>query len=152
MSRLAEYWRELKEKMAAEPLSPERVAAGWALGMFVGCAVPFGMQLVISVPLAVLARISKIGASVGTLITNPVTIFFIYPAQTYVINRLFFGGSLSWERLVQVEWTWEAVKRLGFDAVASFFIGGVMLACIMTPITYFGVKALVKAHRSAKVR
>jgi uncharacterized protein (DUF2062 family) len=152
MSRLAEYWRELKEKMVAEPLSPERVAAGWALGMFVGCAVPFGMQLVISVPLAVLARISKIGASVGTLITNPVTIFFIYPAQTYVINRLFFGGSLSWERLVQVEWTWEAVKRLGFDAVASFFIGGVMLACIMTPIMYFGVKALVKAHRSAKVR
>jgi uncharacterized protein (DUF2062 family) len=152
MSRLAEYWRELKEKMVAEPLSPERVAAGWALGMFVGCAVPFGMQLVISVPLAVLARISKIGASFGTLITNPVTIFFIYPAQTYVINRLFFGGSLSWERLVQVEWTWEAVKRLGFDAVASFFIGGVMLACIMTPIMYFGVKALVKAHRSAKVR
>jgi uncharacterized protein (DUF2062 family) len=152
MSRLAEYWRELKEKMVAEPLSPERVAAGWALGMFVGCAVPFGMQLVISVPLAVVMRISKIGASVGTLITNPVTIFFIYPAQTYVINRLFFGGSLSWERLVQVEWTWEAVKRLGFDAVASFFIGGVMLACIMTPIMYFGVKALVKAHRSAKVR
>ena len=152
MSRLAEYWQELKEKMVAEPLSPERVAAGWALGMFVGCAVPFGMQLVISVPLAVLARISKIGASVGTLITNPVTIFFIYPAQTYVINRLFFGGSLSWERLVQVEWTWEAVKRLGFDAVASFFIGGALLACIMTPITYFSVKALVKAHRSAKGR
>ena len=85
--------------MVADPLPPGRVAAGWALGMFVGCTVPFGMQLVISVPLAVLLRISKIGASVGTLITNPVSIFFIYPAQTYAVNKLLFGVSLSYSKL-----------------------------------------------------
>ena len=69
--------KALRDKMVADPLPPDRVAAGWALGMFAGCAIPFGMQLVISVPLAILFKISKIGASVGTLITNPVTIFFI---------------------------------------------------------------------------
>ena len=82
--------------------------------MFVGCAIPFGLQLVVSVPLALMMRVSKVGATVGTLVTNPVTIFFIYPAQTWFVNRLLFNGSLSFDRLMQVEWTWEAVRRLGY--------------------------------------
>ena len=112
----------LRDKMVADPLPPDRVAAGWALGMFIGCAVPFGMQLVISVPLAMMWRISKIGATVGTLITNPVTIFIIYPAQTYAVNKVFFNGSLTFENLMSVEWSWEAVRNLGVEAMASFFL------------------------------
>jgi uncharacterized protein (DUF2062 family) len=139
--------KALRDKMVADPLPPGRVAAGWALGMFIGCAVPFGMQLVISVPLAVLFRISKIGASVGTLITNPVSIFFIYPAQTYAVNKLFFGGSLSYSKLREMEWTWEAVKSLGVEAVISFFAGGLVLAAVLTPITYFTVRKIVERKR-----
>ena len=82
------YLRDLKNKIVGETLPPERVAAGWALGMFIGCFIPFGMQLVVSIPLAVMLRISRIGATVGTLVTNPVTIFFIYPVQIWVGSRL----------------------------------------------------------------
>jgi uncharacterized protein (DUF2062 family) len=139
--------KALRDKMVADPLPPGRVAAGWALGMFIGCAVPFGMQLVISVPLAVLFRISKIGASVGTLITNPVSIFFIYPAQTYAVNKLFFGGSLSYSKLREMEWTWEAVKSLGVEAVICFFAGGLVLAAVLTPMTYFTVRKIVERKR-----
>ena len=71
------YWQFLKRKMVREPLTPEAIAAGWALGMFVGCAIPFGLQLVVSVPLALMMRVSTVGATVGTFVTNPVTIFFI---------------------------------------------------------------------------
>ena len=143
-------WRLLKAKVVRDPLSPEAVAAGWALGMFVGCAVPFGLQLIVSVPLAIVMRVSNVGATLGTFITNPVTIFFIYPAQTYVVNRLLFGGSLSYSRLVNMEWTWQAVKQLGVEAVASFFIGGILLAAILTPITYFVVRGLVTCSRRRK--
>jgi uncharacterized protein (DUF2062 family) len=141
--------KALRDKMVADPLPPGRVAAGWALGMFVGCTIPFGMQLVISVPLAMLFRISKIGASVGTLITNPVTIFFIYPAQTYAVNKLFFGGSLSYSKLREMEWTWEAVKSLGAEAVICFLLGGLLLSAILTPITYFIVRKIVVRKRTA---
>lgn len=147
MASLVEKWRNLREKMVREPLSPEDVAAGWALGMFVGCAIPFGLQLIISVPLAVMMRVSKIGATFGTLITNPVTIFFIYPAQTYVVNRIIFGGSLTYERLMKVEWTWQAVRKLGAETMVSFFLGGIFLAVIMTPITYIAVKKFIIAVR-----
>lgn len=133
--------------MIHDPLPPEDVAAGWALGMFVGCAIPFGLQLIISIPLALMMRISKIGATLGTLITNPITIFFIYPAQTYVVNKILFGGSITYSKLMNVEWTWESVRRLGAEAMASFFLGGIFLALIMTPITYLVVKSLVVRHR-----
>ena len=151
MSRFIEYLRALREKIVKEPLSPNRVAAGWALGMFVGCSIPFGLQLIISVPLAIMMRVSKVGATVGTLITNPVTIFFIYPAQTYVMNLILFDGSLSFDRLMGLEWTWETVGKLGTEAMASFFIGGFVLAIILTPITYFIVKSIVVRHRAKAI-
>ena len=147
MRSLRSYWHDLRARMVKDPLPPEDVAAGWALGMFIGCAVPFGLQLVISVPLAMMMRVSKIGATLGTLITNPVTIFIIYPVQTWVMNKLIFGGSLSFSRLMETEWTWRAVRHLGAEAMVSFFLGGFALAIVLTPLTYFFVRRLVVAYR-----
>ncbi len=152
MGSLPALWRRLKAKVIRDPLPPEDVAAGWALGMFIGCSVPFGLQLIVAVPLAMMMRVSKIGATLGTFITNPVTIFFIYPAQTYVVNRILFGGSLSFSRLMQTEWTWHAVRRLGAEAMVSFFLGGLLMAIILTPITYFTVRSFVVRSRRRKCR
>ena len=148
MLSLRSYWHLLKAKMVKDPLPPEDVAAGWALGMFIGCAVPFGLQLIVSIPLALMMRVSKVGATLGTLITNPVTIFVIYPAQTWAVNRLLFGGSLTFQRLMDMEWTWPSVRHLGAEAMVSFFLGGLALGMILSPITYFLVRRIVLRHRS----
>ena len=148
MRSLRSYWHVLKAKMVKDPLPPEDVAAGWALGMFIGCSVPFGLQLIVSIPLALMMRVSKVGATLGTLITNPVTIFIIYPAQTWVVNRLVFGGSLSVQRLLETEWTWAAVRHLGAEAMVSFFLGGLALGMILSPTTYFVIRRIVLRHRS----
>ena len=139
-----------RRKVVREKLPAENIAAGWALGMFIGCSVPFGLQLVIALPLAMMMRVSKLGATLGTFITNPVTIFFIYPAQTFVMNRLLFGGTLTFSRLMEVKWTWRAVRRLGAEVMASFFLGGFALAIILTPVTYFAIKALVTGFRARR--
>lgn len=146
------YFRRLREKMVHDPLPPEDIAAGWALGVFVGCAVPFGLQLIISIPLAMMMRVSKIGATLGTLITNPVSIFFIYPAQTFVVNKLLFGGSLTYSKLANTEWTWAVVRRLGAEVMASFFLGGFLLAIVLTPIAYFAVKRVVVRSRAWRAK
>ena len=146
------YFRRLREKMVHDPLPPEDIAAGWALGVFVGCAVPFGLQLIISIPLAMMMRVSKIGATLGTFITNPVSIFVIYPAQTFVVNRLLFGGSLTYSQLANTEWTWAAVRRLGAEVMASFFLGGFLLAIALTPIAYFAVKRVVVRSRAWRAK
>ncbi len=61
MASIPEYWRRLKARMLREPLPPEDIAAGWALGVFIGCSVPFGLQLIISIPLAMMMRVSDAG-------------------------------------------------------------------------------------------
>ena len=137
----------LYSRMVREKKPPEFIARGWAIGMFIGCSVPFGFQLVLSVPLAFLLKGSRIGATIGTFITNPLTIFFIYPLQCWVADRLFLSGGLSYSRLVETEWTFDAVKALGSETLKAFFIGGLLFAVVLTPITYFTVQQLVKGYR-----
>ena len=148
--RLGSYFRFLRRKMLREPLPPEDIAGGWALGMFIGCAVPFGLQLVVAVPLAMMMRVSKIGATAGTLITNPITIWFIYPAQTWAVYNLIFGHREMGD--LPSEWTWASVRALGIDVMASFLLGGLALALILSPITYFVVKRMVVRHRARQSR
>ena len=147
-------------KIIREKATPEYVARGWAIGMFYGCFIPFGLQLVCSIPTAFILKGSKIGASVGTLLTNPVSIFFIYPVQCWVGSRL-IGRNLSYTRVKesmyevinhQGPWyeSYQVLAREGLDIILSFFAGGALLTLIMTPVTYYFVLTLIKRYRAAK--
>ena len=152
---LGEFFRTIREKMVRDPLPPEDVAAGWALGMFVGCSVPFGLQLIVSVPLAMMMRVSKVGATVGTLITNPLTIWIIYPAQTMAMGWL-LGRDFSWDYILKAmrgvakNNDWKTLLSLSGDVVVCFILGGLALAAVLTPITYFTVRTLVRKYRSGR--
>ena len=145
---LAARWKRLREKMVRDPLPPESVAAGWALGVFVGFAIPFGLQLIVSVPLAIMMRVSKVGATLGTFVTNPATIFFLYPAQTWVVYNLLFGSREMGE--LPTEWTRQAVMALSGPVIISFFLGGLALAMVLSPVTYHVVKQIVIRQRRRK--
>ena len=145
----------LYNKIVREKAAPEYIARGWAIGMFYGCFIPFGFQLILSIPSAFLLKGSKIGASLGTLITNPVTIFIIYPIQCWVGNHI-LGGSLSYNAAKQAvndmlkEQTIDSMLQMGWDLIAAFFLGGFIFTVIMTPVTYFLVKKLVINYRKVK--
>jgi len=145
---LAARWKRLREKMVRDPLPPESVAAGWALGVFIGFSIPFGLQLIVSVPLALMMRVSKVGATLGTFVTNPATIFFLYPAQTWVVYNLLFGSREMGE--LPTEWTRQTVMALSGPVIISFFLGGLALAMVLSPITYHVVKQIVIRQRRRK--
>lgn len=147
----------LKRKIVRDRLPPERVALGWAIGMFYGCVIPFGFQLILSVPTALALRASKIGATVGTLVTNPVTIWFLYPVQCYAANRL-IGGNLTYEaigtamkKVIQAG-DYATLLSLSGELVVSFFLGGALMAAVLVPMTYLAVKRTVLHHRRRKRR
>ena len=145
---LAARLKSLREKMVRDPLPPESVAAGWALGVFIGFSIPFGLQLIVSVPLAIMMRVSKVGATLGTFVTNPATIFFLYPAQTWVVYNLVFGSREMGE--LPTEWTRQTVMALSGPVIISFFLGGLALAMVLSPITYHVVKQIVIRQRRRK--
>ena len=145
---LAARWKRLREKMVRDPLPPESVAAGWALGVFIGFSIPFGLQLIVSVPLALMMRVSKVGATLGTFVTNPATIFFLYPAQTWVVYNLVFGSREMGE--LPTEWTRQTVMALSGPVIISFFLGGLVLAMVLSPVTYHVVKRIVIRQRRRK--
>ena len=163
MTNLLHRLASLRRRMMRERMSVSRIAAGWALGMFVGCFIPFGLQLVVVIPLAVALKVSKLGASIATFITNPFTIFIIYPAQCWVGSRL-IGAPLSWEylsedvlpTLMSVSiWSLEGLKSfldLGARLIGGFFAGGLLLAIILSPLTYFVVKLMVTKWRAKRGR
>ncbi|MBO7152873.1 MAG: DUF2062 domain-containing protein [Lentisphaeria bacterium] len=149
------WWLKIYTKMVGENASVEYIARGWAIGMFYGCFIPFGFQLALSVPTSFWLKGSKVGAVLGTLITNPFTIFIIYPVQCYVGNKL-IGGSLSYAEVskamadVVQKQDYSTLFGLSLDLILSFFTGGALLTVVMTPLTYFAVKYLVEARRKRK--
>ncbi|MBE6357371.1 MAG: DUF2062 domain-containing protein [Lentisphaerae bacterium] len=154
--RLCKY---LYIKMVRGTGSPDYIARGWALGMFVGCVVPVFCQLIVSVPLSFVFRCSKIGAVLGTFITTPPTAIFIYPVLIWVGNKV-INGNLSADsagKLLEIFNSdlpfidkWQAFADTGGSLVAAFFAGGLLWAVIMTPLTYFGVRFLVVRYRKMR--
>lgn len=149
-------WRNFYLKIVREKAPPEYIARGWSIGMFFGCLIPIGGQLICSIPAAFLLKGSKIGAVLGTFITNQVTVFFIYPVQCYAGAKL-IGLDLSYgdiklklKGIVSASSFSEfvsATKSLAGDLTVAFFVGGAIMAVVLTPITYVVVKKMVIGYR-----
>ncbi len=156
MKNLRRYFRKnilyLYKKIVREKASADYIARGWAIGMFYGCFLPFGTQLLFSLPTSFILKGSKIGACIGTLITNHFTVFIIYPVQCYV-GSLMLGSTLSFSAIkgamadVLKYQNWESLLQMGWELVLAFFIGGTLFAAIMTPLTYVLVKYMVLRYR-----
>jgi len=156
MSWIRRKLLQLRSSILHERRPPEFIARGWAIGVFYGCTIPFGFQLILSIPTAIFLKGSKIGATVGTFITNHFTIFVIYPVQCWIGNRL-LGGNLSFGSIsaamrdVMEEQSWDAMLQIGGELFEAFFVGGFALAAVCVPLAYFGVLALVRRHRRRRV-
>ena len=146
------YVRAVREKKP-----PEYIAKGWAIGMCIGCAIPFGVQLYISIPLSFYFKASKIGATLGTFITNPFTIIFLYPAQCWLGARALgrdieYGAIASQMKQMLAAQDWASLSSLSGALVTSFFVGGFIFAAVMTPLTYYGMLTLVRRYRDERAR
>ena len=152
MHKLRRQARYYYLKAVREKGTPEYIARGWAIGMFIGFAVPFGLQLLVSIPLAFLLKGSKLGASIGTLATNHFTIWVIYPFQCW-LGGLLIGHGQSLEEIseqlhiVIQSQNYETLFSLGKSLIIAFFLGGFLLAAISTPICYIVVKKFVIGYR-----
>ena len=122
--------------------SPEYIARGVAVGIFIGFFLPIGFQSLPAIGLAWLLRGAKIPAFLLTFHSNYVTSFFFYPIQCYVGSWLLFNP-LRWRMLTEKlhhlvnEPSLGAFLELGTPLVLSFFAGGL----------FFGVLTAIPGYR-----
>ena len=107
--------------------TPDSLARGVALGLFVGFFIIFGLQLVVVVPLAWICRANRIAAVTFTFVTNHVTVFFIYPLQC-LAGGYIMGDNYSMQALQAKmsglihNFTWDNFAGLGGELAVAFML------------------------------
>ncbi|MGN0848609.1 MAG: DUF2062 domain-containing protein [Victivallaceae bacterium] len=138
--------------------TPDSLARGVALGLFVGFFIIFGLQLVVVVPLAWICRANRIAAVTFTFVTNHVTVFFIYPLQC-LAGGYIMGDNYSMQALQAKmsglihNFTWDNFAGLGGELAVAFMLGGLVFGLVAAiagyPVALFAAK---KIQEKAKIR
>lgn len=139
--------------------TPESLARGVALGLFISTTPTFGIQTFIALFLAALLRCSKICAVVAAQLTNAITAPFIF-LGTYYLGAVLMDTPFDQTKLDRLldGFTWEKVWASGLSAFAplwegfrdvfiSLWVGGLVVGVILAVIGYFVVLGIdTKAH------
>jgi len=112
--------------------TPNDIAKGMALGLFVGMTPTFGFQMLIVLALAVLLRENKIAALLGVWVTNPVTAPGIYGLE-YEIGRTLLHLPRP-DRLVH--FNYESVVNLGWQVIVPLCLGSLIFGLVVGAIGY----------------
>ncbi len=143
-------------KFLRHPESPEKTSLAVAIGVFVGFAIPIGLQIPVTLLFAVIFRVRKILAIACTLITNPYTVPFIYPVITY-FGSIVLGKRLRFKYIEKSlkdlvsNFSWDALFDLSWDILLPFFVGSLVVAVISSIIAYFAAYGILMRYRKKKV-
>jgi len=127
---------------------PREIALGLALGVMVGMTPFLGFHTVIALFLATLLKWSRITATAGVFITNPLTAPFIYPV-TYLVGHAVWGLSTipSLEKAASLEALVALIKSSPLILV-DLTVGGVLIGLPLSLLTYWVTFKAVQSYRA----
>lgn len=147
--------------------SPEAIAGGFSLGLFLALTPTVGIQIVIAIFLATLFKLSRPATLASVMLTNPVTVPPIFTFNYWVGSLFFHGPSVKevyqhfikiaaemaklnvWEVGAQIK----AFAAMGQDMLLPLIAGSLFVAILSGGISYiFLVRFLwfFKLHRERK--
>jgi len=139
--------------------TPESLARGVALGLFISTTPTFGVQTFIALFLAAILRCSKLSAVVAAQLTNAITAPFIFLGTYYlgavILSRPFDQSKLDglmdgfeWGHVWTSGWSAFAPLWEGFqDIFVSLWVGGLIVGVVLAAMGYFLVLGIdTKAH------
>jgi uncharacterized protein len=126
---------------------PKSLAAGAAIGVFVGLTPTIPLHTVALIALTIVTRTSLIAAlTTSWLVCNPLTYAPIY-YFSLVIGNVITPYKLSWEKIKGVldllmthsglGLSIQALANLGLEAIIVMFVGGCILALPFTIFSYY---------------
>ncbi len=147
-SALYVYYRFLRLKG-----SPEEIARGLGIGVFMGFTPTLGIQTISAIFVAAVFKGNKFLAALGAGITNPLTIPFFYTG-TYKIGSAVLGNPLDFSFLSHP--TFQDFWSIGNDLFLALWVGGLIVGIPSGIVFYFiglwAAPRLIQQYAKAKNR
>lgn len=141
--------------------SPEAIALGTSIGVFVAFTPTIGFQMLIGLFLATILKASRPAAMLPAWISNPVTIPPIF-AFTYWIGSFFWSQpgavgarerlaeavtQFGEHRLYELHLHFKVLLKLGYDMFVPMLIGGIITGVVCGALAYPVALWCVKEYR-----
>jgi uncharacterized protein len=127
--------------------TPDEIAKGLALGVFIGLTPTLGFQMIIAIFLAILLRENKLAAALGVWVTNPLTAPFIYTLE-YETGRLLLGMARV---RFPTELSFSTLQAMGWDVLLPLTVGSLIYGIILTPLTYAVTLRLIPLLKTCRI-
>jgi uncharacterized protein len=139
------------KRILAEDASPEKIARGAALGVFLAVLPILGIQSVFAISLAVFFRINRIACLSFTGVNNPLTMVFIYGFNFY-IGSLIFPVNVTLENFKTIarNLEWNSLVKLGHEIIVPLAAGSLIVAVFAAIGTYGAAKIACRIYFAQK--
>ena len=149
--------------------TPEAIAGGFSLGLFLAFTPTIGIQIIVAVFLATFFKLSRPAAILSVMVTNPLTIPPIFTFN-YWVGRVFFDGPqvrevyghlLNITKELAMANFWEvgtqvrAFAEIGRDMIIPLVVGSLIVASVAGVISYVLLVRFfwfLKVHRERERR
>ena len=142
--------------------SPQKIAWGLAVGVFLGVFPTFGLGTVVALALAIAFKFNKVAAILGSFIMNPLTTPFFWTASSVLgallVNRDWhhtlkmvqaFSGQLRLVDLTTGEGWAFLLKGLG-AGIYVYLLGNMLISLALAITFYFAGLHLTKVYRERR--
>lgn len=144
--------------------SPESIAWGVAIGIFIAFTPTIGIQVIAVLLITAWIPVNKLAAIVPLFLTNALTAGPIYGLQCW-IGAQFLPGARSgemltrWHRLRDIlseygflafHENWKDLARVGWDLWLAMWIGAIILGGSLSALSYPATLRVVRAFRERR--
>ena len=156
--------------------SPQSIAGGFSLGLFIAFTPTIGLQIVLALFMATALNLNRSATVFAVWITNPITIPAIFSLTYWLGSFIWEGPSLNVvsQRLIELAsqlttldlWAitdqLSAVTELGMDIIVPLILGSIIAGTISATLSYiillrvltflFARRARRKKVKDARIR
>lgn len=144
---LARYWQYFKWRLLRLQENPQRIARGFAAGVFAGCFPLMGLQFLFSLVIAILIKGNKLAAFMGTWISNPFTYVPIF-LLNFQVGKIILGLFIYREEDLQFAFQFEQnLADLGQEITIALLLGSTIVGLFCSSIAYYLILSFLKKWR-----
>ena len=140
--------RTFYERFISLKGEPAQIAAGVAIGVFVGVTptIPFHTGIIVLIGLLFRQNITA-GILGAWIISNPLSVPLLYVAQ-YELGRFLLGMERT--RFELIDHTLGSIATLSWEILLPLLTGGILMAPFFAVPAYYVARWLIKAVRTRR--